>query len=226
MIKKEADYESNNSINEMLLTDKNESTSLSSISLDLEKAKSPNDANNSSVQAENDRFMKHSPLVTLLIMSIGPLSNLVSIVFETLNMYLISKRFNQDENSHAVEIIGFSSQIQVFMVLVGNFFGQCFVTRVSALIGSGDRERAAQLVSDLFKLAFIISVIYSFVMFFTIKPFLHFVGTPSNILNEAFKFNVFQLIFNPFSNLFTLECCFLQSIGNSVLLGIFVVTVK
>lgn len=227
MQKKEDVNENNNSINQALLSDNTDTTSLSSITLDLTKENYTQNSsnNNSAIKSENDRFTKHSPLVTLLIMSVGPLSNLLSVVFETLNMYFISKRFNQ-ESSHAVEIIGFSAQIQALMILIGNFFGQCFVTRVSALIGSGERERAAQLCSDLFKLTFIISIIFSILMGFIVKPFLHFVGTPSNIMNTAFKFNLFQLIFNPFSNLYTMECCFLQSIGNSILLGIVVVISK
>lgn len=40
---------------------------------------------------EKKRFNKYSPLVTLLLMSLGPLSNVVSAVFETLNMYFITK---------------------------------------------------------------------------------------------------------------------------------------
>ena len=44
---------------------------------------------------ENQRFTKHSPLVTLLIFSIGPLSNVASLLFETISMYFITKRYGK-----------------------------------------------------------------------------------------------------------------------------------
>ena len=145
--------ENNISINSNLLADQEESITFSTTSIVAESDEKLPVKNDSSIEAENLRFTKHSPLVTLLIMSIGPLSNLISVLFDTLNMYLISKRFKNVENSHAVEILGFSSQFQVFVSLIGNYFGQVFITRVSSLIGSAERERAANLTSDLFKLS-------------------------------------------------------------------------
>lgn len=183
------------SINNSFLLNKDENIFLQSIETPENINEQSKTNKLSSIDAENKRFTKHSPLVTLLIMSIGPLSNLISVLFETLNMYLISKRFNQNEDSHAVEIIGFSSQFQNLISLIGNFFGQCFLTRISSLIGSGDHERAAYLCSDIFKLAFIVSILYGIFLFFIVKPFLHFVGTPETIFKKAYKFNIFQLIF-------------------------------
>ena len=138
-------------------------------------------------EAEKKRFNKYSPLVTLLLMSLGPLSNLVSAVFEILNMYFITKRYNKIENSYAIEILGFSSQYQILVSIAGVFFGQCFVTRVSALIGSGKREEAAHLSSDIFKLVFFVSIIVNIPMGFLIKPILKFVGTPDIVMKSAFN---------------------------------------
>lgn len=89
---------------------------------------------------ENERFTKHSPLVTLLIFSIGPLSNVASLLFETISMYLITKRFGQIKDSYAIEILGFSGQYQNFLTVTGMFFGQSFITRMGSLIGGGQRE--------------------------------------------------------------------------------------
>lgn len=219
--------ESNNFQKASLLQQKDESNISSYSSFLLENSEKETTKNKiSSIEAENLRFTKHSPLVTLLIMSIGPLSNLVSVLFETLNMYLISRKYNNDENSHAVEIIGFSSQFQNLYPLIGNFFGQCFINQVSSLIGSGKREKAEQITADLFKITFFVSLLYGLILYFLIKPFLRFVGTPEDIMEENYKFNLFLLFFIPFNNLFSLSFCFLQSIGNSILLAIIVITSK
>lgn len=171
---------------------------------------------------EKKRFMKHSPLITLLLMSLGPLSNLVSAVFETLNMFFITKKYNKIENSYAIEILGFSSQYQTIVSIAGVFFGQCFVTRVSALIGSGEREEAAHLVSDIFKLVFFVSLIVNIPMGFLINPILKFVGTPDIVMKKAFNYNFFLLLFVPFSNLFVATQSYFQSIGKVIFLAILI----
>lgn len=171
---------------------------------------------------EKKRFMKYSPLITLLLMSLGPLSNLVSAVFETLNMFFITKKYNKIENSYAIEILGFSSQYQTIVSIAGVFFGQCFVTRVSALIGSGEREEAAHLVSDIFKLVFFVSLIVNIPMGFLINPILKFVGTPDIVMKKAFNYNFFLLLFVPFSNLFVATQSYFQSIGKVIFLAILI----
>ena len=101
---------------------------------------------------ENKRFTEHSALVTLLIMSIGPLSLLVQAIGEALDMLLITKRFKDSPDSHAIEIIGFTGQIIGFSLYVGLFFGQAICSRVSSLIGSGDRSSASHFYVLLYQL--------------------------------------------------------------------------
>lgn len=166
---------------------------------------------------ENERFTKHSPLVTLLIFSIGPLSNVASLLFETISMYLITKRFGQIKDSYAIEILGFSGQYQNFLTVTGMFFGQCFITRMGSLIGGGQRENAIYLTSDLLKLTILVTLVYSVVMYFIIKPFLKFVGTPDYMIQPAWKYNLILMCFSLFTNLLTTEQSFIASIGRPIL---------
>lgn len=177
---------------------------------------------NESVEDETKRFVKHSPLVSLLLMSLGPLSNLVSAVLSTVEMLFITKRFNQIPNSYATEILGFSNQYQTLTSLAGIFFSQCFVTRVSSLIGMGDRDEAAHLTSDIFRFTFVFSWVTMIPLYFIIKPILIFVGTPDEMMTKAFNYNFFMLLFVPFSNLFVSVQSYFQSIGKVIFMAIIV----
>lgn len=163
---------------------------------------------------ENQRFIQHLPLVSLLIFSIGPLSNVASLLFETISMFFITKRFGETKDTYAIEILGFSQQYQSFLTIIRMFFGQVFITRMGSLIGSGQREAAIHLTSDIFRLIILSTIINSIPMFFVIKPFLKFVGTPEYMIEPAFKYNFVLLCFSLFSNLLSSEQSFIYSIGN------------
>ncbi|KAK8881244.1 hypothetical protein M9Y10_003978 [Tritrichomonas musculus] len=186
--------------------------------MDMQKKKEDDD--------ENQRFTQHSPLVSLLIFSIGPLSNVASLLFETISMFFITKRFGETKGTYAIEILGFSQQYQSFLTIIGMFFGQVFITRMGSLIGSGQREAAIHLTSDIFRLIIISTIIYSIPMFFVIKPFLKFVGTPDYMIEPAFKYNFVLLCFSLFSNLLSSEQSFIYSIGRPILSAIICVVYK
>lgn len=98
---------------------------------------------------ENQRFTKHSALSTLLLMSIGPFSLIFQAIAEVVDMYLITKSFKNRPDSHAVEILGFSGQLNTLTNILGLYFGQSLTTRISSLIGSGERQAASHLVSEV-----------------------------------------------------------------------------
>lgn len=175
---------------------------------------------------ENQRFTKYSPLVTLLIFSIGPLSNVASLLFETISMYFITKRYGKMKDTYAIEILGFSGLYQNFLTVIGMFFGQCFITRIGSLIGSGQRDTAVNMTVDIFKLILFSTIIYSIIMFFVLKPMLKFVGTPDYMMEPAWKYNLFLMGFSFFANLFTSEQSFILSIGRPIISAIIGVSLK
>ena len=178
------------------------------------------DEDNNIISQEEQRFTKHSALLTLFLLSLGPLSLIFQAIGEMIDMLMITKRFNSEENSYAIQIIGFSNPISQTLGYVGLFFGQALTTRVSFLIGEKKRDLASELISDVFYCALIFSLFFGGGFAFVIKPFLRFVGTPDYMLNSAFKYNIISLAFMPFSSIFTLSIYYLQSIGNSILSGL------
>lgn len=132
----------------------------------------PNQDNQIEIEKEKDRFTKHSTLVTLLMMSIGPFSLIVHAIGEVLDMKMITKRFENEPNSRAVEMLGFSGQISSISAYIGTYFGLSLTTRISALLGSGDRSTASHLVSDVFYLTILVSMLFVSCFVFIIPPFL------------------------------------------------------
>lgn len=171
-------------------------------------------------ERENERFTKHSPLVTLLIMSIGPLSLLIQAISEAIDMFFVSVRFKNEPESHAVEIIGFATTIILTINYVGSYFGQAIVAKGTTLLGSGQREVAAHLAVDIFRISFIFAIVFAAGFTFAIKPFLKFVGCPSNMIDPTYHFIMPVLIFSPIITLFNCSISFLQTIGNSSLAAI------
>lgn len=140
-------------INNPLLSDKSNDDISSSSVLSIDQTNEILKQQEEQVKLEeNQRFTKYSPLVTLLIFSIGPLSNVASLLFETISMYFITKRYGKMKDTYAIEILGFSGQYQNFLTVIGMFFGQCFITRIGSLIGSGQRDTAVNMTVDIFKL--------------------------------------------------------------------------
>lgn len=173
------------------------------------------------IEKENQRFTKHSSIVTLLLMSIGPLSLVIQAVGEILDMLMITKRFKNESNSHAIEILGFTGQLTSILGYLGLYFGQALTTRISTLIGSGDRANASHLISDIIYLCFLVSCIFVAAFVFAVQPFLRFLGTPEYMVGPSFKYLIPILVCLPFTNLNTLGQYYLQSIGNSYLMFVF-----
>lgn len=168
-------------------------------------------------EVEKNRFTKHSAFVTLLLMSIGPLALIVQAVSETLDMLMITKRFKNEKDSHAIEILGFSNQFGSITGYIGLFFGQALTTRISTLLGSGDRENAAILVSNCYYLCIIIYCFFVAAFIFVIKPFLKFLGATDELSSSAFRYNAVSFFVAPLSTFGTLASYYFQSIGSSIL---------
>ncbi|OHS97159.1 hypothetical protein TRFO_36688 [Tritrichomonas foetus] len=171
-------------------------------------------------EIENSRFTKHSPLVTLLKMTAGPFALFLQTFLSTLNMFFIAKRFNNEPESHAVEIIGFANQFLTILNFIGNYFGISLTSHVSTLIGKGDRNEAAHLSVDIFRISLLFSFAGAFGLLFAVKPFLNFIGTPSQLIDSTAKYTNFMVLTTPFGNMFLVLIFFMQSIGNSAASGI------
>lgn len=160
----------------------------------------------------SQRFTKHSSLTTLLLMSVGPFSLIVQAIAEVVNMYLITRSFKDRPESHAVEILGFSGQLNTLTNVLGLYFGQSLTTRISSLIGSGERETASHLVSDVIYLCTACSFLFASAFLFIVKPFLKFLNTPDYMIDPTFKYLIPAIVSIILTNFVNIGHFFLQSI--------------
>ena len=165
---------------------------------------------------EYEKFMKYSPLVTLMIMTLAPLTMFLQALGETIDMMMISKRFANEPDLHAIEIIGFSTNAFDILTYIGMFFGQALIVKVSSLIGEGERDQATLLTIDMIRIGFLFTIIFAICFNFAIKPLIKFVGCPDNMVDSTYKMMIPLLVGSPILTLFAISFSFLQSIGSSI----------
>ena len=165
---------------------------------------------------ERDKFTKYSPLITLLLMSIGPMTNLVQITCETVDLLLVSFKFKDDPNSNAVNLYGYCNIIVQVSIYWGMFFLQVITCIVPKLIGEGKHEVATQAVVDCYRGAFIFGLVFPSGFYFCIKPIIKFIGCPDDMIQEALEFTYPPLFGMFIVIIFNLTIGFFLAIGNSV----------
>lgn len=170
-------------------------------------------------------FLQHSPLKTLLIMSIGPIMMLGSqSLVEFLDLYQITNRFKDEKGVNPVEIYGFLTSLFNLIMFVGSYFNQCINVYLPRLIGAGDKDIAAHVAVDLMRIAVIFMLIISAGIYFLVPPVVRFMGCPETMVKDCMRTFFIIVICEPISVTLSLAMGFTQGIGMSFMSGIFKVT--
>lgn len=173
------------------------------------------------IQEETDRFVKHGPLLNLLILSVGPiLKTLGMSVLDSVDLMIISQRFKNDPDSYAVQIIGVTFFILQICTNIGLFLSQAVMVRVSSLLGSGERYEAAQLTVDIFRISVIVTIITTYILTFVARPIMTFAGCTADLLEPSYLLLISTISALPIYTFFHVGTAFLQAIGRPVLNGI------
>ncbi|OHT08361.1 hypothetical protein TRFO_23194 [Tritrichomonas foetus] len=165
--------------------------------------------------SELDRFTKYSPLTTLLIMTIGPLMNLVQITCETVDMLQVSIRYKNDPTSNAMNLYGFCNVIVQTSIYAGLAFFQIITCYVPKFIGERRHDTATQFTADCYRGSFLFFSIFPFGFYFALKPFLKFVGCPPELFQEAIEFTLWPIFGMFVVVFFNLTIGFFLAIGQS-----------
>ncbi|EAY16919.1 hypothetical protein TVAG_150700 [Trichomonas vaginalis G3] len=174
-----------------------------------------------SLSKEQLRYEAHSPFMTLLEMSVGPLIYMLGIaIHDAIDLLLISKAFTETE----VTIVGFATTIRYLCMSVAIYFSQACVAKTSALIGADRFSFAAQVTADLYRLAFVSSIIIPVIFYFISDPLLRFMGCTPAMSKEACSYLIPILCLMPLISTFQLSCGTLQSEGRSILSGLMQLT--
>ena len=175
----------------------------------------------SSNERNKIRFQKHSPLVTLLLMSFGPfITTITTTLMDFVELFLLTKRFPQDSLVKPVQLQGFAGFCNTIVILITTYFSTAVSTRLSRIISENREKDAMHFFSDITKVSLVFLFICLPLIQFLIHPLLSFMNCPEYMENYCYLFTVNFLSAAPFLLLFSIAWSFLQSIGRSILNGI------
>ena len=179
------------------------------------------------MQLDDDRFTKHHPFKNLVIMSFGPFLSTAGIsILDSIELMLISKRFKNNPNSYAVQIIGLSFFIFSICLDIGLFLTQAIVARSTSLIGEGRKKDGCQLITDLYRLSILVNIIASIIINFCARPLLLFSGCPEDLIEQVFLLVIVTVAPLCMTTLFHMSTGFLQANGRPVMNGLFQLAAK
>ena len=165
---------------------------------------------------ERKRFASKGPLKTLLSLSIGPVTYNTGIsIHDAVNMMMIARACKGD----SLEIIGFSSLIQYLCMCTIVYFKQAVIAKIASLLGAGQKELAGQVITDLFRVAFVALGVVAVIFYYISIPMLEFMGCDYEKSIVAREYLLPILASMPFISLFQLANGFIQSQGRSMLCG-------
>lgn len=173
------------------------------------------------IQEESDLFLKHNPLINLILLSIGPILTTIGLsVLDSVDLMIISQRFKNDPDSYAVQIIGVALFVLQLCLDIGMFLAQAIMVRVSSLIGSGQRNEACQLTVDIFRISFVVTIFATILFTFVSRPIMTFSGCPEELIEQAYLLIISNISGLPIYTFFHITTGFLQAIGRTVLNGV------
>lgn len=175
----------------------------------------------SSSEQHKARFLKHSPFITLMIMSFGPLvTTLTTTLMDFLELYFLTQRFSQQDSIKPVQLQGFAGFCVTLVILITTYFATAVSTRLSRIIGENREKDAIQFFTDITKVGFIFILFIMPLIQFLVHPLLSFMNCPEFMENYCYLFSINAISAAPFLFLFNIACSFLQAIGRSFLNGI------
>lgn len=172
----------------------------------------------SSFDQSKSRFEKHSPFVTLIIMSFGPLiTSITSTLLDFLELFFLTKRFTEES---PIQLQGFAGFCQLIVILIITYFSTAVSMRLSRLIGENRENDAMQFFTDVTKISILFLLIALPFVQFLVNPMLDFMNCPDSLKNQCYLLLTVSLGASPFILIFNISCSFLQAIGRSFLNGI------
>jgi Na+-driven multidrug efflux pump len=169
------------------------------------------------LQEERARFEKMTPLPTFLILSIGPLLMQVgSALHDSIDFLLISRAYG----SYGVGVVGLASLIRYACEGISFFFAFAAIIKLPMLIGEGRQIEARQFIVDLYRVGFVLSILFAILIYFLSEPMLRYMGCPEAMLPDSMGFITPIAWSIPLYVLLQISMGVIQGEGRAVLCGL------
>lgn len=132
--------------------------------------------------AEDIRLGGSPPFVTMLKLSIGPLSfAVINGIKDSMNLYMIRRGFGQKGSS----IVSISSGLRTLCVSSSNFCLQGMTIKISELVSKHQHEKAGKLFVEAFRLAMILGIVIPGILGSSMYKLLPILGMPKEFLTDS-----------------------------------------
>lgn len=168
-------------------------------------------------QEEIHRIAGRPPLVTLLVLAIGPLfSQVTSTLYGVINSLWIKKYIGEDGLGAVALEITFEGVCRSF----GQFLAVAGGTQISSLFGKRNFAECEQVICDILRISMLAGLLCAAIVLPTNKPLSRWYGSDEQLINDGFKYILPQASFNFLTCGFLACTGFLQAEGRTTLIGI------
>jgi Na+-driven multidrug efflux pump len=166
---------------------------------------------------ERERFSKLSPLPTFLILSVGPIMMQVgAALHDSVDLYMISQSFG----SYGIGAAGLAALIRFMCEGVALYFGFAASIMIPWLIGESRQLAAKQIIVDLYRVALVLSIPLTIVIYFVTEPMLKYMGCPPTMLPDSMAYITPIIVTMPGFILLQLSVGIIQGEGRSIVCGL------
>ncbi|OHT12427.1 MatE family protein [Tritrichomonas foetus] len=167
--------------------------------------------------AEDIALGSKPPLRTLLVLSIGPfISQLTQALFGLIDTMWINKALGDKGVTEVSTYSNFDTIGRAF----GFFLNVAASTKISSLFGAGLGHQAPQLLVDLLRVAFILSVFVPVVLIPCLKPAARWFGATYDIVEEGFEYILPVIVCAFIPILYLTFCGCLLAEGRTMIFGL------
>lgn len=167
---------------------------------------------------EQARFTKHSPLITLLIMSFGAvIIQAVIPALSVVNTVINSKHYGSEK---FLNVMMNAYVLMPYVQLFALFLTQCMEIHICALLGADKKEDASQLYSDILRILMVVAAVLVVILSFASKSLMRLMGCNEQFIDDSFEYFLPYLLATPFIYISLTNDSFVQSIGLSYIRGI------
>ncbi|OHT06211.1 MatE family protein [Tritrichomonas foetus] len=175
-----------------------------------------NDPNDDKHQLEHYRLAGRKPLITVLILSVGPLlSQITSALYGVVATIWVSKAIGEKGMTAISTYTAFDNIARSF----GFFVSVAGSTCISGLFGAGDEKEAGQVICDLLRMCLLFGILVPAVLCPTVKLGVAWFGANQEIVDLGYEYMFPMLVCSLFTCIFVGCGGFLQGEGKSMLYG-------
>ena len=168
-------------------------------------------------KTEEYRLGGRSPLVTILILMIGPLTSQILLsMYGLVDSFWISKTIGKK----GLTTMSLVSTIDFVDIAIRQFLCCAMSTRISYLIGLGQKEKCAQVVVDLFRIEIALGMLVPAILIPCVKPMVRWYGGDEEVSEMALDYLLPSLCCSIIKYSYFSLCGLLQAMGNTLVFGL------